>query len=84
MSLTDPPQLPRPEWVRDILEALLGLPEMIQVQRALAAEQENLRRIREQRDMLVNDLKNARVLLAEKNAKIAELEQVIITKLRNR
>ena len=81
--MSTPPQLPRPEWAKEILEALLGIPEMIQVQRSLAAEQENLRRVREQRDMLVNELKNARMLIAEKNAKITELEQIIIGKLKS-
>ena len=81
--MSTPPQLPRPEWAKEILEALLGIPEMIQVQRSLAAEQENLRRVREQRDMLVNELKTIRMVVAEKNAKIAELEQVIIERLRN-
>jgi hypothetical protein len=82
MSLTPP--LPRPEWVNDIISKLAAIPEVTQVQRALAVEQENLRRVRKQRDMLVDDMKKLQLLLTERNNKIAELEALIIERLRQK
>lgn len=72
----DPPRLV-PDW----LQRLYDLPTYMALQRAYGSLMEAYRRVRREREAIKAAYLKAQRELAEKDVRIAELEQVIIRKL---
>ena len=74
-------KLPTPEWVQEILDRLRAMPVESQLRQALGASAESYRRVKAQRDSLVASLRTKHREIADLEAKVTELETVIIKRL---
>jgi hypothetical protein len=56
MQLKTPPKLPLPVWVDEILERIDSLPTVLELTRQLQQERDLVKRLRAQRNLLINKL----------------------------
>jgi len=56
MQLKAPPKLPLPVWVDEILERIDSLPTVLELTRQLQQERDLVKRLRAQRNLLINKL----------------------------
>ena len=56
MQLKPPPKLPLPVWVDEILERIDSLPTVLELTRQLQQERDLVKRLRAQRNLLINKL----------------------------
>lgn len=56
MSLKTPPKLPLPAWVDEIVERIDSLPTVLELTRQLQQERDLVKRLRAQRNLLINKL----------------------------
>jgi hypothetical protein len=56
MQLKTPPKLPLPVWVDVILERIDSLPTVLELTRQLQQERDLVKRLRAQRNLLINKL----------------------------
>lgn len=75
--------LPRPAWASEIIGRLNKLPEMMSLREDVARLTLHVQLLLKERHRRRKEISDARNALEEANKKIAELEQIIIGKLRS-
>ena len=78
------PRLPRPQWVDELHEKIDKLPTVLKLTAALAHEQQKRHRLESQRALLMEKVKELHRDLAARDARIFELEHIIVHTLKQK
>ena len=76
------PKLPRPSWVAELFDKIDQLPSVLKLTAAVTHERQRAHRLEGQREMLMEKAKELHRDLAARDARIYELEHIIVNTLK--